>query len=578
MDNTNRIYDAVYGYIELNDIEFDLVNSPIFQRLHWIKQLGPLHIIFPSAQHSRFSHSIGVFHIMRKMIKHLETGKNGYKGSLSPDDWEALKLAALLHDIGHVPLSHIGESVLKNSFVPEKEDKTEIVGDKLRTWKNLFSEEYVGDAAKLHELLSVEIVLKSQEIKRIVKKHIPETDRRREICESIAKIIVGKHEKQICNALLHSELDADRLDYLLRDSFFTGVGYGRVDLDYIISRICPTEDSDGITQLCFENKGLHTIEHYILGRFFLHTQVIFNRKVRFLDLAFEDVMKYMIDPKAGTFHIMNLQELLEFIRCKDNEKISDSWHKLYMYTDAEIFAKMRGLHGVLDKKEKDSKASDEEKYINDCIKIIMDGNVRGPVGGTSQILVPISSLDDREYVKQLKKESKKIAENLATDNAIYKNRIVPNISEQSVMKYTEIEEEEESLKEAVRITNPTSEGKMEVAYAAKSRATILGGLIDKKLLVFNVYYVQSKSESEKDVAHREAVIAAGFKEFVSKHFLQSKMPCGCDTGEHLCQAVLDENRLEELKKQVKTSNFICSSCGRTSLLSENLCKPVVIES
>ncbi len=81
-----RIYDAVYGYIELNETESKLVNSPIFQRLHWIKQLGALNTVFPSAQHSRFSHSVGVFHIMTKMIEALENREDRYGHKFQKND------------------------------------------------------------------------------------------------------------------------------------------------------------------------------------------------------------------------------------------------------------------------------------------------------------------------------------------------------------------------------------------------------------------------------------------------------------------------------------------------------------
>ena len=96
----HRIYDAVYGYIELEDVEFNLVNSPLFQRLHWIKQLGPLSIVFPSASHSRFSHSIGVFHIVKKMIEQLKKSNDKFIKSffegISDKDWIILRLR-LLH-------------------------------------------------------------------------------------------------------------------------------------------------------------------------------------------------------------------------------------------------------------------------------------------------------------------------------------------------------------------------------------------------------------------------------------------------------------------------------------------------
>ena len=586
MSEINRIYDAVYGYIELNEVEFALVNSPIFQRLHWIKQLGPLHTIFPSAQHSRFSHSIGVFHIIGKMIKRLQMENSGYKGSLSEDDLEALKIAAILHDIGHVPLSHVGEIVLKDSFEPETGDKHAIAGDKPKKWTDLFDSKYVGDSTKLHELLSVEIVLQSLEIDKILKRVKKGSSARKKMRETIAKIIAGQHENQIFRALLHSELDADRLDYLLRDSFFTGVGYGYIDLDYIISRIIVAEDNGGEQQLCFEAKGLHTIEHYILGRFFLQTQVIFNRKVRFLDLVFADVMKHMIENKTDckgkvlNFHIMDLRELLDGIRHNKDDKIGrDFLHKLYAYTDAEVFAKMRVLHEMLQQKKEDKIADENEKYINDCIKIIMDGDVPDPVGGTHQRLVPIRSLDDKADIKKLKKESEQIAGSIASKsgNKIYRERIKHNISEQSVMKYSRNKEKEEDRKEAVRITYPKVDGsdEVEVKHAANSNATILGDLVDKTLLVFNVYYVRSKSEDNDElVAHKESVIKKGFSDFVSEHFEGGKMACGCDNGPHLCQMFFDENGIERLKELGKDSKFICSRCGRTSSSKDTLCKAV----
>ena len=140
--------------------------------------------------------------------------------------------------------------------------------------------------------MSAEIVLHSKDVDDILSKEkgwkAPKA--RKKAKKKIAEIIVGKNYEDVPTLLLHSELDADRLDYLLRDSFFAGVGYGKIDLDYIISRLVIFRDERDVADICIENKGLHTIEHYILGRFFLQTQVIYNRKVRFMDLLFYDVM------------------------------------------------------------------------------------------------------------------------------------------------------------------------------------------------------------------------------------------------------------------------------------------------
>jgi HD superfamily phosphohydrolase len=278
MAKKQRIYDAVYGYVELDDIEFELVTLPIFQRLHWIKQLGPLHKVFPSAQHSRFSHAIGVFCIIKKMIEHLGNRPDEHMYGFRENERqkELLKFAALLHDIGHVPLSHVGEEVLRSvaekkieeeSLIIEEEATFDVFAKRELSWWSLFPEkEYHGSNTKLHERLSAEIILHNEQIDGVLSKveGWKNEERRKEAKEKIAQIIVGQNYTDVPTLLLHSELDADRLDYLLRDSFFTGVGYGKIDLDYIISRLAVFRDDQNVADLCVENKGLHTVEHYIL--------------------------------------------------------------------------------------------------------------------------------------------------------------------------------------------------------------------------------------------------------------------------------------------------------------------------
>jgi len=574
-----RIYDAVYGYIELDEVEFALVNSPIFQRLHWIKQLGPLNIIFPSAQHSRFSHSIGVFHIMKKMMVHLErvTGQR-----IPEEEARCLKFAALLHDVGHVPFSHVGENVLEDSFRQTGQIDKSYSSGGLGAWKALFHEEYVGGSTKLHESLSAEIVLRSNEIDSVFKKvefWQDKEEHRRKMREEIARMIVGKHKDQVYRAMLHSELDADRLDYLLRDSFFTGVEYGKIDLDYIISRFVVAEDSEGFLRLCLEGKGLHTIEHYLLGRFFLQTQVIFNRKVRFLDLVFADVMRYMVEvEEAGSdCHLMNLKEFLACIRQEPGSADDRGpYHRIYAYTDADVFAKMRRLHETLDQKEKGKSASEEEKYINDCIKIIMDGDVPNPVGDTHQIFLPVASLEDKEHIDVLRNEADEIARKIS-EKGTYGKRVKPNICSQPVMKHTKVQEEQANIWEAVRITYNTGDG-IVVKPAAESNATILHDLVDKALLILNVYYVPSKSDRPEEVDNREAVIKEAYEPFIWEHFQARREGCGCRTGRHVCQIQLDENGLKELKGLVGSPKFICARCGRVATKEESLCQGTPISS
>lgn len=183
------------------------------------------------------------------MIEHLENRPDEHMYGFRKDERqkELLKFAALLHDIGHVPLSHVGEEVLRSVAKKKIEEESLIIEEGATfdifakgelSWWNLFPEkEYHGSNTKLHERLSAEIVLHSEEIDGVLSKvkGWKTKKRRQEAKEKIAQIIVGQNYTDVPTLLLHSELDADRLDYLLRDSFFTGVGYGKIDLDSVLS-------------------------------------------------------------------------------------------------------------------------------------------------------------------------------------------------------------------------------------------------------------------------------------------------------------------------------------------------------
>ncbi len=543
-----RIYDAVYGYIELDECEFKLVNTAIFQRLHWIKQLGPLHTVFPSAQHSRFSHTIGVFYIAKKMIEHLKRLQEcGY--AFGKNDEKILRFAALLHDIGHVPLSHVGERVLAQEMEtrPRAEDikrrrgvrTLDLLGIKpsQKAWHLLFPDEsLLFSSPKLHERLSAEIVLHNEEIDAVLARVWHGKPKRAECKRRIAQAIVGMNLSDIPTVLLHSELDADRLDYLLRDSFFTGVGYGQVDLDYIISRLAVyRRDATDLPVLCVEHKGLHTIEHYILGRFFLQTQVIYNRKVRVLDLLFEDVMSYMLkEAVSDDCRLMNLREFCHCIHMAKGRHKTLHLHKIYSYTDAEVFMRMRRLHEELDRKEKDGSADDRELYINDCIKTIMDGDVPDPVFHTCHRLVDRPC--QKDYEERLERRARRIAKRIASKLKIYPGRIKTDFSSQEVMKYAKrfmrtdargesnskavnTGTEEEANREAVRVMFRPPNGTDDWRYAAECKGTILGNLTDKALLLFNCYYVRPKGRDD-DSEKVKAKIENAFTELINKEFYQ----------------------------------------------------------
>jgi len=532
----NRIFDPVHDYIELEEDEYDLIMSPLFQRLQRIKQTGPLHILFPGASQSRYAHSIGVFHIVTKMIERLKKTKSIHflKGK---QEEKELRFAALLHDIGHLPMSHCGETALVSNYETKVRSECKRQKRKLNIakldWRTLFNEKYVSSDTKLHECLSVEMILHNKEIKNILERKNyscrKEDNRNQGFSlrkERIARIIVGMNKRQRLNALLHSELDADRLDYLLRDSYFTGVGYGKIDLDYIISRlVTPSEgELEDNEFLCVEYKGLHTVEHYILSRFFLRTQVIYNRKNRILDILFDEVMQYMLSSrKKKDYHILDLEELLGHIRKGER----DDLHNIYVYTDGQIFTKMRKLHEELDAKVKANQGSERESYINDCIKMIMDAQIAEPVA-SAQILVKLERSEkasrDKGYPserRRIESEAKKISKKAASELSISPEKIKVDVTPVGLMKYTNIKDpqqksDEQTNKEAVRLyIENAQKSEDKIKCAAQSNATILNDLVDRELLLFNVFYVKSSKEQSEDMRKK---IKGYYKKFVEENF------------------------------------------------------------
>ncbi|MEA3230075.1 MAG: HD domain-containing protein [archaeon] len=211
------IKDAVHGDIECSELEMKIIDSPQFQRLRNIRQLGLADLIYPSATHTRYEHSLGVMHL---------AGKLGQTLNLDKEDTNNIKIAGLLHDIGHLPFSHTLESVLSNATEHLHEKNT------INIIENQFSE--------ILEDYSVDI-------------------------NTVKSAILGNGKY---GKILSSGVDIDKMDYLVRDSYFTGVAYGVIDL----SRLMHTSViKDNI--FAFHEKGLRTVESVIIARFMMYSAV-----------------------------------------------------------------------------------------------------------------------------------------------------------------------------------------------------------------------------------------------------------------------------------------------------------------
>ena len=210
-----------------------LIDTPEFQRLRRIRQLGLAYFAYQSAEHSRFTHSLGAFHLAARMVAKLRLGY-----PISDDSQTAVRVAALLHDIGHGPFSHVIESILDFH----------------------------------HEEFTIETVLSNDTaVGRLLRNYSPT------LGHDVAAIIRGDYKHRALAQLVSSQLDVDRMDYLLRDSLMTGAKYGIYDLEWIIKSIEINEIDD---HLYVSAPGIYAVEDYLQARYYMYRQVYFHRTLR----------------------------------------------------------------------------------------------------------------------------------------------------------------------------------------------------------------------------------------------------------------------------------------------------------
>lgn len=224
MQRSKYINDPIFGFIEIpQGLLYKIVTHPYMQRLSRIKQLGVTSVAYPGAQHTRFLHSVGAYFLMCEAIEQLQ--KKGH--DISPAEAEATKAAILLHDVGHGPFSH----VLEKTIIPSIN----------------------------HECLSLMLM------KRINKETYGALD-------LSIDIFTNKYEKHFLHQLISGQLDMDRLDYLRRDSFFTGVKEGNIGSERIIKMLDVRDD-----QLVVNEKGIYSIENFLIARRLMYWQVYLHK-------------------------------------------------------------------------------------------------------------------------------------------------------------------------------------------------------------------------------------------------------------------------------------------------------------
>ena len=324
-DSQNKsrlIYDPLYGFIRLTPVEWDIIHTPFYQRLRWIKQLGFSNYIFPGAEHSRFGHSIGAMHnaqlILESCGRAVSTAELFDTGSRSKEKvyHQSVRLGALMHDLGTFCFSHtIEEAYIK-------------FGETHKT------REGEGRLKDDHENLGSYIIKNTyykNGITAILVGYGYDPQNISDLCKGTSSSIMA-------NQILHSEIDCDRMDYLLRDAYYTGIEYGSYDRDYLLYHFTPrrVEEHDILT---IKHNALHCVEDFLTARFSWYSQIVRSSKGAKYDAIAERIYRHFLEQGL----VYKYSDLLDMI---DHSPI-----RFFNFNDAYFMSLLHENYqnGILDK-------------------------------------------------------------------------------------------------------------------------------------------------------------------------------------------------------------------------------------
>lgn len=284
LDETKVLKDPVHSYIHIHyEVIWNCLDSKEFQRLRRIRQLGGDFQVYPTAEHSRFSHSLGVYEIVRRMVTEVKS----LCVELTEYEKVCVMLAGLLHDVGHGPFSHAFEHVTNHS----------------------------------HEEYTAKIILGNTELNailRAVSEKLP---------QDIVSIIQHTHENDILNQIVSGQLDADRMDYLLRDSYFTATSYGQFDLERILRTMRVRKTPEGRKVIVVKYTGIHSVEDYIMAKYQMYWQVYYHPVARSYEAVFIQLFNRLKDIfKVDKDYFEDMKVLIPFL--EKSEVSVDEYFKL----------------------------------------------------------------------------------------------------------------------------------------------------------------------------------------------------------------------------------------------------------
>lgn len=295
-----EIRDPVHGSIYFSDQEVAVLDTIVYQRLRSIKQLGFSEFSFPGATHNRYLHSVGVGHLAAQCFDSIFRAFPFSKPSARLRLRQCVKLGALLHDVGHGPLSHTTELVM-----PKVEDlHIKVYPDPVQAGRRANHEDYtlkfVTDSVISETISKNFIDLSPIHVACLIDRNLPSPD---------DFFIDNKIDfRPLLSQIVSSELDADRMDYLERDSYFCGTNYGKIDHEWLIQNLT-LQISEGRAHLALNRRALYAFDDFLISRHHMHLMVYFHHK----SIIYEEMLnRYLTSPDC-TFHIpANISEYVTY--------------------------------------------------------------------------------------------------------------------------------------------------------------------------------------------------------------------------------------------------------------------------
>jgi HD superfamily phosphohydrolase len=454
------VTDPVHGNIPLTVVEAEVMASSVMQRLHNVRQLGLAHLVYPGANYSRFSHSVGACNIAGSLLA--AVGRNSGK-PIDERDAQVYRLVALLHDIGHYPFSHATETVVLNYYAQEFVVSSEADGGPSPLSLGV-SAEKASPSPYHHEPLGEFIIRHDRELGSILKRHGFDPQ---DIADRFAK---AKPDPLI--GIISSDLDCDRLDYLKRTAHNSGAPYGSVDIRFLIDQA--TTDSSG--QFCFRPKAVRAADHLLVSRFYDYMQVPFNKTVAALEWSLTHSLEHLLNAGALNCSGADVEEMVH----------TGKWKH---FDDQSVMERFRDL----------SRSSAISQLTRDHLSAILHRQPAKLVAGWDEM---IPHKDKRTLTSSKYHLANKLREEVATELSLDLDRLyiwnVPVYFTKFDL-HSPSDQNEEDMAEAVLILDQETQ---QADLLARRKDTLIHRLCSYCMAGLRLYYMPEDGKMDAELKRR----------------------------------------------------------------------------